>query len=532
MEKVFYNGCIGTQDGNDDFCEAVGIENGKISFVGSTEDAMKLDCAEKTDLQGRLVLPGFTDSHLHILHYSFVENTIKLFDCRSAEDVLKEVDSAARKRNGEDIPWLFGRGWNEELFNEKRYPLKSELDRISDTYPILLVRVCGHAAVCNTPGLEKLKKIKEFQEIESDVDFETGTLRENAVQFFYSVLEAPSLETVENLIEFGAKSLNEKGITAIQSDDLASLPGKNWRRIVEAYTDLAESGRLSVNVYEQCLFERFDDLKVFIGSGYRTGQSFGNFTIGPVKLIQDGALGARTAALSQTYENDADNMGEIIYDQKLLDEIVAYCDEHQMQIAVHCIGDMAMQMVIDAIERSPARKSNGKGRHGIVHVQISTKEIIDKMKEDDLIAYIQPVFVDLDMDIVEQRVGKERTKSSYAWKTLLDEGVLTCGGSDAPVDSFDVIENIYFAVTRCRLDGTPAGGWMPEQRLSVEEAVRLFTKYPAYASYSEDRKGTIEVGKDADLVILNKNIYREDPLKIKDAKVDMTLLNGETVYMR
>lgn len=530
LDKIFYNGLIRTLDCQDRSYEAVGIKDGKIAFLGTDEEAMKLSCQDKTDLEGRLMLPGFSDSHLHMLHYAFVENSVKLFDCTSVEEML----SLAEKRLEEDVdgtlPWIFCRGWNEEHFEEKRYPLKDELDAISDKIPIIMVRVCGHTAVTNTPGLMRLKEIREYKEIERDVNTLNGVLKENAVQFFYSILEAPPVQEVKKMLKLGMEHLNRAGITAIQSDDLASLPGKNWRRILEAYTQLDRDNEMTTRVYEQCLFERFDDLKTFIGEGYRTGQCGNLFTIGPVKLLQDGSLGARTAAMREPYYGQEENRGIIIYEQEELNDILKFCDDHHMQVAVHCIGDRAMDMVIEAINHSDSGKDNPKNRHGIVHAQITNPDILEKMKESGILAYIQPVFIDLDMDVVESRVGKERMEKIYAWKSMLDMGIPVAGGSDAPVVSFDIMENLYFAVTRKNIKGLPEEGWMPEEKMSVEEAVELFTKGPAYTSYSEEVNGTIEPGKNADFVVLEENLYEADPDHIKDIKINRTVVAGKTVY--
>ena len=201
------------------------------------------------------------------------------------------------------------------------YPHKDELDALSTEIPIIMVRVCGHVAVCNSCGLELLKKIPEFPEIEKEVDLDTGLLKENAVQFYSSVLEAPSQEEVEDYIKYSAKKLNECGFTGVQSDDLASLPGKNWRRIMASYKALDARGELSIRHYEQCLFERAEDAKAFIEEGYRTGQREDHFTVGPMKLIQDGSLGARTAAMNEPYEDSPGNTGIITFSQEELDDL-------------------------------------------------------------------------------------------------------------------------------------------------------------------------------------------------------------------
>ncbi len=183
-----------------------------------------------------------------------------------------------------------------------------------------------------------------------------------------------------------------------------------------------------------------------------------------------------------------------------------------------------MDMVIRAIARSPYRKDNPKDRHGIVHAQITNEKILNAMKGNKVIAYIQPVFIDLDMDVVESRIGSKRMDKVYAWKTMLDMGIPAAGGSDAPVVRFDIMENIYFAVTRKNIHGQPAEGWLPQEAMTVREAVRLFTKDAAYASYTEDVNGTIEIGKYADLAVLSQNLYEISPDAIKDVQVEMTIV--------
>lgn len=532
MDTIFFNGCIRTLDNSEKVAEAVGIENGRIVFVGTDKEAEAFSCKKRIDLKGRLMLPGFVDTHMHMLHYAFVERSVKLFDCTSVEEMLAAAKKRLEESKGQKLTWLYCRGWNEEHFDKPRYPHKDELDALSTEIPIIMVRVCGHVAVCNSCGLELLKKIPEFPEIEKEVDLDTGLLKENAVQFYSSVLEAPSQEEVEGYIRYSAKKLNECGFTGVQSDDLASLPGKNWRRIMASYKALDARGELSIRHYEQCLFERAEDAKAFIEEGYRTGQRGDHFIVGPMKLIQDGSLGARTAAMNEPYEDSPENTGIITFSQDELDDLFAFFDRHQMQAAVHCIGDRAMDMVIEAAAKSPYRKDNKKGRHGIVHCQITNPRILQGMKDQYLLAYIQPVFIDLDMNTVEPAIGAQRMDKVYAWKSMLDMGIHTSGGSDAPVVSFDAMENIYFAVTRKNISGQPQEGWIPSEKISVDEAVKLFTKNAAYASYTEDENGTIEVGKNADFVVLEKNIYEIDPDEIKATKVDMTVLGGEIVYER
>ncbi len=201
MDTIFFNGCIRTLDNSEKVAEAVGIENGRIVFVGTDKEAEAFSCKKRIDLKGRLMLPGFVDTHMHMLHYAFVERSVKLFDCTSVEEMLAAAKKRLDDSKGQKLTWLYCRGWNEEHFDKPRYPHKDELDALSTEIPIIMVRVCGHVAVCNSCGLELLKKIPEFPEIEKEVDLDTGLLKENAVQFYSSVLEAPSQEEVLHQIQ-------------------------------------------------------------------------------------------------------------------------------------------------------------------------------------------------------------------------------------------------------------------------------------------------------------------------------------------
>lgn len=530
MDKLFYNGIIATLDDTDRIAEAVGIKNGIISFVGTNEEADKISADVRIDLEGKLMLPGFVDGHMHLLSYAFVESSVKLFECKSVEETI-EKSTEYLKSGEKNIKWLYCRGWNEEKFRVKRYPTRKELDNISTDMPIIFVRVCAHVAVCNSYALNKIRELQEYKALEKEINLETGLIKEGALSLFFSILEKPSQDFVENLIKLAMKDLNSAGITGCQCDDFLSIPGSDWELIINAYKSLQEKNEMTVRVYEQCLFEKINNFKKFLAKGYRTGQGEDFFRIGPLKLLQDGSLGARTAALLEPYK-DSDNVGIAAFTQPQLDEIIGLAHDNNMQLAVHCIGDRAMKMTIDSIKKAKMRNPKKDCRHGIVHAQITNKNILDEMAANSIIAYIQPVFVDLDMDIVEERIGSKRMDKVYAWNSMNEMDILCVGGSDAPVVSFNVMENIYFAVTRKNIHGNPSEGWLPEEKVTVEDAVKMFTKNPSYSSFSEKQNGTIQIGKRADFVVLSENIYEIDPDRIKDIKIAATIVNGNIVYKK
>ncbi len=530
LDRLLFNGIVHTMDEGKPEAQAIGIKDGKICFVGSDEEAAALEAKEKVDLKGKAVLPGFNEGHMHLGSYAFSNANILLMDAVSVEDILERL----KKRLAEepDAKWLFGRGWNDQKFTgEKRYPTREELDSVSKDIPILVVRACGHAGITNTIGMEKIVALPEAEEMMADrIHPATGELNEGAVKLFYKVMEERHVEEVEKLLKFGMEKLAECGITCCQTDDLKAIPAAPWRTVIQAYKNLEARGEMPVRIYEQCLFTENEAFEEFVAEGYRTGQG-DVFKIGPLKLLLDGSLGARTAALSrQPYVGTKDARGLLIFTQEQMNRFAVLAQKENIQIAVHCIGDKAMEVTLEAFEEANRQCPGTDRRHGIVHAQLTTREILERMAKDEVVAYIQPIFVATDMDVTEARVGKEWMQETYAWKTMNELGILTVGGSDSPVESFDIMDNIYCAVTRQKLNGSPKGGWLPEQKVSVYEAVEMFTTHGAKSTFQEDSLGKLKEGFKADMVVLAKDVFAVDENDIKDIAICETIMGGKTTY--
>ena len=525
LDILYYNGRIRTMEASCPSCQAIGVKGGRIAFLGSLEEAGSLEAEERVDLEGKPALPGFVDGHMHLVHYGFLEQSVKLFDCASVGELLGSVKAALAEKKR---PWLYARGWNEENFQEKKYPLRSQLDALAPDIPVMATRVCGHVAVCNRTALDLIRKHPLFQGLEGEMDYETGLVKEGAVQLFYLVVESKGTQPIEEAIELAVKDMNKAGITGCQCDDFSSMPGANFRSVISAYRTVAQRGELTVRIYEQCLFERMVEFQEFLDEGYRTGWGDDLFCIGPLKLLLDGSLGARTAALNRPYEG-TEEKGQLIFTQEQLDELVSLAHREKMQIAAHCIGDRAMDSLLQAIEKAQERYPRQDCRHGIVHAQIANAQILAEMKEREVIAYIQPVFTASDRFIAEDRIGAARLDKAYAWNSMIKEGILTVGGSDAPVESFNILENIYFAVTRKTKDAQ-SESWLSKERVTVEDAVKMFTVNPAAARFQERDCGTLAVGKLADFCVLSEDIFAIPEDDIKDVSVLRTVLAGRTVY--
>lgn len=531
MDKIYYNANIYSIDRENRQYSAIGVNEGRIAFLGSNEEAEQMDGAEKIDLQGKTVLPGFIDSHLHMLNYAFVAKAYRMFDAQSIEGILCEGKARAAAISEDSGQWLYGRGWNNLHFmDEKRMLNRFDLDRISTQIPILFIRVCGHAAAVNSRALEIVLALPGVEQYIEQIDTAQGILTEAAIKLCYNAMSKPTVEEIKELILCAQRDFNQCGITSVQSDNFLSLPGRDRRSIVQAFKELDREKRLTVRVYEQASFTSFDDMREFIDEGCRTGQGTGFYRIGPVKLYQDGSLGAKTALLYEPYSDGTDICGTMVHDEEDLQRCVDYAYDNDMQLLIHAIGDRASDMVCTAFERAIAAYGRKKSRLAINHLQIVSPHLFDRMKQSEILAFIQPIFVASDKDIIEQLIGPERAGRAYGWKTMMDHGLLCCGSSDSPVENYDILAGIQAAVTRTGLE-EKSQGWRPEERLSVLEALRLFTINNAYGSFEEKEKGSLELGKAADFVVLGEDPFAVSQYQLAKIPVLRTIVEGRDVYI-
>lgn len=539
MDKIFINSKIYTMDKGRTIYEALGVNGNKIEALGSNNEILLLKDSntEIIDLEGKTIVPGFNDSHMHLLNYGYSLTQVNLIGTDSAEEINERVKEFISKEQIEKGKWIRGRGWNQDYFKgEKRFPTKYDLDRISTEYPIIVTRICGHVGVINSKALEILNIAKgtpQFEGGQFDLDHNgepVGIFREMALAAVYDSIPQPSLEEVKHMMEIAITEMNKQGITSVGTDDFESLPGKNYDLVMKAYNELKSENKLNMRIYEQCLIPDIDKLEEFFRKGYKTGFGDEFIKIGPLKLLVDGSLGARTAALIKPYEDEKDNYGITLLNQDELDKLVSLSIEYNTHIIIHAIGDRAMYIAFESIEKELSKKPKKDHRHGIVHCQITDEALINKFKELDIVAYIQPIFLDYDWNMVKKRVGEDREKTSYNWKSMVDKGVKIACGSDAPVETFNVLYGIYEAVTRKDLTGQPTEGWLKNQALTVDEALYGYTMGGAFSSFEEDIKGSIEIGKLADMVVLSEDIFNIDSDDIKDVKIEKTIFNGNIIY--
>ncbi len=531
--RIFYNGNIYTADKNNTFVEAMYIENGKIKFTGTNEQVRKYeDMAEGIiDLNKRTVIPGLIDSHIHLLAYGKSLDEINLSGCKSIDELIEISKKFIKDKNIDSKKWLIGFGWNQENFDSKTMPTKHDLDKISKDIPILFKRACLHLAVCNSKLLD-MAGITADTKIEGGevdvVNSETsGILRENAINLLEDYIPELSREDKKEYVLKGIETLCSYGITGIHTDDLGSNNG--GLEMLDIYKELEMEGRLKLRLYIQSRITSLNEVENYFELGFDKYKGNENFKLGSIKLLGDGSLGGQTAAMNEPYENTLER-GIALFTQNELDDIVDLAHKNAVCVVIHAIGDRTIDMAIKSIEKAMKKYPYISVRHGIIHCQITSKEALEKIKESNILAYIQPIFIAADSKVVEKRVGKERSKHSYNWKTLQDSGVTLTFSSDSPVESPNPYENIYCAVTRKDLEGKPEAGFLPEQCLNVEESIKAYTINSAYASYEENIKGSLEEGKLADFAVLSDNIFETMPDKIKDIFCVMTVKGGEIVF--
>lgn len=535
MKTLFYGGTILTMTEDNPQANAMLIEDNHIIALGTKEE-LELNYPRPdhtVNLLGQTLLPGFNDSHLHLLGFGESLSLCRLEGVSSIDMFLERLKTYANTYEG---PWIRGRGWNQDHFKNKRLPLASDIDKVISDRPVVLNRACGHVIVCNTRALQIAGISQETPQPEGghfDVDSDgnpTGILRENAMDLIQKCFPDPTDEELQNSIIKGAQYALSHGITSVQSDDLCVYPIHMSERILNVFKSMDEKELLPIRVYEQALFRTPQNLKTFIDAGYKTGCGSDFFKEGPLKILADGSLGARTAFLSQSYEDQPNTTGIAMYDQKTLNDMVCLAQSNGLSTAVHAIGDGTIDMALDAIENAQNKHPNNQLRNSIVHCQITRPEHFNRMKELNVLAHVQPIFIDYDMAIVKDRIGGERMMSTYAWKTMLSQGVKLAFGSDCPVEPLDIMPNIYSAVTRRNLQGKPDQGWMPHERLDMLTVLKGFTVWPAYASGEEHIKGTLETGKLADFAVLNCNPMDISEDEILEIKVTQTWINGVKVF--
>lgn len=540
MKYLFINGKIYTQSVDRSIEEAVLVEDGLIQKLGTSKDLLDQSSSGAIiiDLEGKIMVPGFNDSHIHLLNYAYGLSKLDLGGAKNIPELIARGKKVIQNRKSGEDGWLSGRGLDQNILEENRIPNRWDLDQISTEVPIVFTRVCEHIVTVNSKALELCGINASTSQPEGghiDQDEEgtpTGVLREAARYLVYERIPPANKAAIKSMLAEAAEVLSSYGLTSLQTDDIETFSDKDYEVIFEAYRELIDEGKLPLRIYKQCLLPSIERLQAFLDKGYNTGVGDGFFKIGPLKLLTDGTLGARTAYLNEPYADEPDNRGINVFTQDQLDELVMTAHQNDMQVLTHAIGDGAMDMCMDAMEKAQLAYPKDDPRFGIVHLQLTSQRNLERFKEQNIIAFAEPICINSDLYIVEDRIGAQRAKTAYNFRSLIDAGVHLTLSTDTPVDLFNPMKSIYVAVNRKDYNGHPEAGWRMDEALTVEQAVYAYTAESAYASFEEDVKGSIEPGKYADLVVLSEDIYQIDPNRIQDVAVEMTIMNGNIVYER
>jgi len=529
IDTLLINGNFYTMKEEGDRVSAVGIDQGRIVFAGSRDSSAAYSAKKTIDLKGKTVFPGFGDSHLHLYAYCQNQATVKLDDAKSLDEVIEAMKEKAEVT--ERGKWIKGTGFDHTKFLENRMPTRWDLDRISTVHPIVIRRCCLHAMVANSLAIQmaeisgqELDELKGLIELEDDGSM-NGIFREKATAIFDEIVPNPLSDPAEKkrIMIDTFHDMVSKGLTSVHT---YAAKIWNYEEDVTAYRELEQNGALPIRVVVS-LDEFFaPEEKPLIKDPFHKVQ------YGSYKLFTDGSLGARSASLTEPYSDDQENYGISIDKEKLIAEVRKACGKG-LQPAIHAIGDRALDLTMDAIETVMKEEQHAASFPiRIIHAQMVREDQLERLKKLPVVLDIQPIFLCTDLYWIESRLGKDRIKDTYLWKTLMGAGLILAGGSDCPVESYDPIKGIHAAVMRQDLTGFPPEGWHPQERLTVYEAICLFTKNIAYMTGDEDVLGTIEINKFADLTVLEEDPFQIGPEKLRDVKVAMTFVAGEKVFDR
>src|ERR1700730_9967950 len=525
----YLHGRIYTNDPQHPWAQAMAIREGKIVCIGAISLVM-LECGgdartETVDLHEKFVMPGFNDAHVHLGYAGQGMLAVRLYGATSVEQ-LKQCLSAsvASHKEGE---WITGAGWDHTLWAEKQFPNKWMLDDVAPKNPVLLVHVSEHVAVANSLAL-KLAELDKNSPNPQGGEFErnsagerTVLLREGpAMEFVASRIPDPTAEQRRRGIMLVFADLAKNGVTSVQDNS-------EWEDF-RADKQLKDDGKLTVRITEWLHFtEPVNDLLNKRGEGGTTDPWLKS---GALKMVTEGPLGPRTAAMLEPYSDDAKSTGILIMEPDKLKSLAIERDKAGFQLNFHAIGDRANRVALDVFEA--VAKANGPRdrRDRIEHAQVIAPDDLPRFAKLKVIASMQPSHQTTDMRWAESRVGADRIKGAYAWATLEKSGARLAFGTDYPVEEVSPFRGLYACVTRQLPDGTPAAGWQPQETISLEDCIRSYTSGSAYAEFGEGKKGELKDGEYADFIILSNDLTKVPPSDYVKTEVLRTVVGGRTVY--
>lgn len=527
-DLILHGGTIYTGLDNLPPVEAVSVRNGRVVATGTSADLLKTagDKTEKVDLAGAFLYPGFTDAHAHLYGIGERETSLDLDEVKSIAELVSVVGEAAKTHPAGQL--LYGRGWIETHYPEARFPTRQDLDAVTGDRPTVLERADGHAMVANTAALKaagidgKPKSQPQGGRIELDAaGLPTGMLIDNAMGALAVLQTAPTDAQIDATYEKGAAREISLGWTGVHS---MSVPASHVPRI----NALSDAGKLNLRIYNAIDGADFDK--------YAFGETADKLVITKaVKLYMDGALGSRGALLNEPYSDRPDTSGLEIAQEEPTLALMQKAYDQNIQVCFHAIGDRGNQLVLDWMQKvfdAAPDKAVADKRWRIEHAQILRLEDVVRFHDMGVIASMQPSHAIGDLYFAPSRIGPRRLLGGYAWRSLIDAGAVIAGGSDAPVEQGDPRIEFYAAVARRDLQGKSGLDWHPEQAVTRAEALKMFTIWPAYASFREADLGTIEPGKLADFTGFTGDLMTIPDDQILKVEPAITVVNGKIVWRR
>ncbi len=518
------------------FAEAVAIANWRILAVGSDAEIKSYIGANSKviDLKGRLAVPGLIDSHAHFISGGFQLLSVDLKDARSEEEFTRRIaDKAKTLAPGR---WLQGGDWDEQAWTPARLPTRQMIDAVTENHPVFLSRYDGHAVLVNSLALELAGVTRDTPDpvggviVRDGAGEPTGIFKDVAQSLIARVIPPPSEAEMMEALHAALAEAARVGLTSVHSItvDTNSWNG-SFTREIQLLRRAELEGLLTCRMYEIIPITHWEKLRD-AGLTRDMGDDF--IKLGSVKAFADGSLGSATAWMFEPFSDDPANRGiplPLMNPPSRMETLASGADAAQLQICTHAIGDRAIAEILDLYARLGG-SNPAAHRFRIEHAQHMRPQDFARFGGMGIVASMQPYHAIDDGRWAEKRLGHERARWSYAWRSMLDAGAPLAFGSDWPVAPLSPILGIYAAVTRATLDGKHPEGWFPEQRLTVEEALRAYTMGSAYAAFEENDKGSITPGKLGDVVVLSDDLFTIPPARIKDAHVVMTIVGGKIVY--
>jgi predicted amidohydrolase YtcJ len=506
--------------------DSMAIAAGKVLETGTSIGANYPE-ANIIDGQGKTLIPGIIDAHGHVSSLGYTLQRIDVRQAGSAVEAAAAVGDYAA--SNQYLSWVRGRGWNQVLWPDKQFPTAAQLDREISDRPVWLERIDGHAGWGNSKALELAGITRDTVsppggEILRDANGEpTGVLIDNAMNLVSAVIPAPNQSEIAAALDAVSSHLLSLGITS--THDAGTTAAEH-----QLYRQMADSGEMPVRVYGM-ISSTEPSLEQILAAGH-SEDKYQLYSARSIKIYTDGALGSRGAAMLEPYSDRPGHRGLLLTSAAQLRKLFKLATEADFQVAIHAIGDKGNRIALDEIEHAYATVGGRHLRHRIEHSQVVAIDDIPRFKSLDVIPSMQPTHATSDMNMAEIRIGRERLKGAYAWRTFLDQGSIVVSGSDYPVELANPFDGIHAAVTRQNKANQPEGGWLPEEAMTIEEAMRSFSIDAAWGAHQEDSLGGLTKGKWADFIVIDQDIYSIPAEDIWKTQVLETWLAGKLVYTK